>query len=119
MWKDVVPINPDIYSDQPACLHPPAGARERAQPAAAPSAPLLPPANLFEAAERGDVEAVKRFLAQGGDPNETDYYGATPLFAAACSGAAEAIRCLVVAGARVAPRLRTTGATPLHAAAAR
>lgn len=36
-------------------------------------------ANIWMAASDGDMEAVKQFLADGGDINTKDEYGYTPL----------------------------------------
>ena len=70
-------------------------------------------AQVLNAAGRGDVDCVRRWLEGGGDPNitcretvhtarDTDYYeGETPLMVASMSGRVEVIRILLQAGADV------------------
>ena len=75
------------------------------------------PAELFAAAERGDLEAVRRCLRAGCDVNAADTRpligcGYTPLHYAAGANHVELIRLLIRAGAAVDPG-DVTGATPL------
>ncbi len=53
--------------------------------------PICPPTPLCAAVEEGDVDAVKRMLAEGASPNATTYFGLTPLcFAARAYGSKRA-----------------------------
>lgn len=72
---------------------------------------------------RGNHEALERYLAEGGDPNEVDpdeeFGGGTPLFLAAMDSyktGPSAIRLLLASGANV-DRMTRYGWTALHAAA--
>ena len=72
---------------------------------------------------RGNHEALEKYLAEGGDPDEVDpdeeFGGATPLFLAAMDSyktGPSAIRLLLASGANV-DRLTRYGWTALHAAA--
>ncbi len=68
---------------------------------------------LFEAARRGDVEAVGRLLAAGVDVNAKSRYGATALSFASDKGRTDVVRLLLERGAD--PNVKDTfyGATPL------
>ena len=55
---------------------------------------------LFEAIESGDIQAIKRCLQGGEDPNEVDEVGNTPLSAAVSSGATEIVALLISEGAQ-------------------
>ena len=68
---------------------------------------------LHQAAVRGQVNEVKRLLAQGADPNVPDQDLDTPLHLAADAGQAEAVKVLLQAGASPNARCRD-GDTPLH-----
>ncbi len=68
---------------------------------------------LHIAAVRGDVEEVKRLLAEGTDPNVVDRDYDTPLHLAADASQAEAVSVLLQAGADPNARCRD-GDTPLH-----
>ncbi|MFZ2278936.1 MAG: ankyrin repeat domain-containing protein [Prosthecobacter sp.] len=57
--------------------------------------------DLHWAAERGDISAVKAFLAAGHDPNAFDDLSFTPLHYAAREGHLHIIRLLLEAGADV------------------
>ena len=75
------------------------------------------PNELFAAAERGDLEAVRRCLRAGCDVNAADTRsltgcGYTPLHYAADANHVELIRLLIRAGAAVDSG-DVTGATPL------
>ena len=56
---------------------------------------------IMEAAKQGDLAAVKRLLADGADPNETNRYGATALTYASSRGFLEVAQKLVEGGATV------------------
>jgi len=62
-----------------------------------------PPAkSLHEAAKEGDVEEVKRLIAEGANVNATEGKSAwTPLLSAATEGHAEVVRVLLANGAKV------------------
>jgi ankyrin repeat protein len=68
------------------------------------------------AAASGDVEAVKRLLAQGANFNFRDKHGETPLHRAAKFGGLETARLLITSGADV-NAATMYGHTPLHDAA--
>jgi ankyrin repeat protein len=69
---------------------------------------------LYEAAERGDAEALETMLTGGFDPNHTDdEMGKTPLHSAAMAGRPEAVRVLLAHGASVTVRDREFDAQPL------
>eukprot|EP00752_Nemacystus_decipiens_P018644 g16717.t1 len=55
--------------------------------------------DVHAAAVSGDVEGVRRYIADSGDPNLLNEAGITPLHSAAVQGQAEVIRVLVAAGA--------------------
>ncbi len=74
------------------------------------------PATLMEAARKGDVKAVKSFLARGADPNGRNRFGATPLHMAVTARSIAVVRLLLEGGADPNAATRT-GATPLHLAA--
>lgn len=52
------------------------------------------------AASEGDCEGLQRLILRGGDPNEADYDGRTPLHLAACEGRPDAVAILLRLGAR-------------------
>jgi len=56
--------------------------------------------DLLEAAKRGDVPAVQRFIADGADVNTKDDNGLTALIAASFNGHKEVRELLVRAGAK-------------------
>lgn len=68
---------------------------------------------LHQAAVRGQVNEMKRLLAQGVNPNTLDQDWDTPLHLAADAGQAEAVKVLLKAGADPNARCRD-GDTPLH-----
>jgi ankyrin repeat protein len=59
---------------------------------------------LHFASGDGDLQAVKRLLQQGADPNAFDDLGWTPLIHAAKRGHLDVVRCLLAAGAKVDAR---------------
>lgn len=69
---------------------------------------------LYEAAERGDAQALESMLAGGFDPNHADdEMGKTPLHSAAMAGRPEAVRVLLAHGASVTVRDHEFDAQPL------
>ena len=80
--------------------------------------PLASPAQdlneeLWAAARKGNVEAVKALLAKGVDVNAKTQYGATALSYAADKGHTEVVRVLLEHGADVNVRDKFYGATPI------
>lgn len=74
---------------------------------------------LCQAIVSGDVEAIKKFLAnKDSNPDRRDYTGRTPLQLACISSTPEVVQCLVDHGARLIARM-ADGKTALHLAAAR
>jgi len=63
------------------------------------------PGALCSAAKKGDIEGVKKLLAQGADPNERDIGGTSPLIYA-LSRPFEMVELLVTAGANVNAKTR-------------
>jgi ankyrin repeat protein len=86
-------------------------------PAADPDdPPAPPPPDIFAAAKAGNLEAVKKFLAE--NPvllNAKTKLGDTPLHWAASCGHVEVVRYLLSQLAHVDPK-NITGTTPLHMA---
>ncbi len=64
-----------------------------------PALPALAGEPLIDAAQRGDVETVRKLLAAGTDVAATNDYGATALTYAADNGNVEILRLLIAAGA--------------------
>ena len=62
--------------------------------------------------ERGDIEGVKRHLADGADVNAKNDFGSTPLIAAALKGHKEIAELLISEGADVNAK-NDRGQTPL------
>ena len=81
--------------------------------AAAPAAPVA------DAAQAGDLAAVRRLLQAGGDVNAALGDGTTALHHAAVRGDAEMVGVLLYAGANVRATTRLGGYTPLHLASQR
>ena len=72
--------------------------------------------DIWTAAKKGNIAAVKRFLANGAKVDSPDPSGATPLSMAALTGEVETAKFLISKGAEVNVRHKD-GATPLHRAA--
>eukprot|EP00043_Microstomoeca_roanoka_P019864 m.231087 g.231087 ORF g.231087 m.231087 type:complete len:773 (+) comp17063_c5_seq1:303-2621(+) len=73
---------------------------------------------LLNAADDGDVDAVRKLIQSGVDANFHDLFGTTGLLVAARKGNMEIIQILIAAGAD--PRLRDSrGVEPLHVALTR
>jgi len=85
-------------------------------PAAAAAVSSSSSRTLHEAAESGDVVALRRLVASGADVNEPDLNGERPLHRAAGYGSVAAVRTLVELGAGKNVK-DFRGATPLHYAA--
>ena len=75
------------------------------------------PDSVADAASRGDIETLRRFLDGGADPNDS-IHGYTALYWAASSGRPGVVDMLIEAGAGV-NRRSYQGWTPLHCAASR
>ena len=71
---------------------------------------------VADAAESGDLEAVRALLRSGADVNAAQSDGMTALHWAAQRGDAEVASVLLFAGATVRPTTRLGGYTPLHLA---
>ena len=74
-----------------------------------------PPKDILEAAESGNIEAVKQHLADGADVNAKDENGGTPLLYAALTGRKEIAELLIAKGTNVNAQLND-GKTPLDVA---
>jgi len=74
------------------------------------------PVNIEEAAQFGKTDRLKALLDQGGNVNERDPMGQTPLLAAVKTDHVEATKLLVRRGGDV-KALDPSGCTPLHLAA--
>jgi len=59
-------------------------------------------------------EVIELLAQHGADVDRADRGGSTPLHRAVRARSPAAVRALLTAGARVEPRLRTRGSTPLH-----
>ena len=87
--------------------------------AAKPEPPTaIPVVSIHDAAKKGNLEAVKKHLADGADVNaKDDKFGTTPLYKAAYYGHKEIVVLLIAAETDVNPK-NVLGTTPLHSAAA-
>ena len=74
-----------------------------------------PSVDIWEAAESGNIEAVKQHLAAGTDVNARDNWGRTPLHEAAYHSNKEIVGLLIAKGADVNAR-DNGGETPLDLA---
>ena len=72
--------------------------------------------SIFNAADQGNIEAVKKHLADGADVNGKDPGGYTPLHWAAWGGHTEVAELLIAKGAEVNAMGYEYGATPLDLA---
>ena len=93
-------------------------AAEPVAEAASPEPPTAkaPAISIHDAAEKGDIEAVKQYLAAGTDVKAMDKRGRTPLHFAAKRGQKELVELLIANGADVNAKSEK-GTTPLHYAA--
>ena len=73
-------------------------------------------APVADAAERGDLEAVRALLRDGADANGAQADGTTALHWAAINDDVQIVEVLLYAGATVKPITRLGGYTPLHLA---
>ena len=73
---------------------------------------------FFEAAKKGDMDAIRTFLDRGVSPNARDDHDDTALSWAACHGHSDLCRLLIERGADMEAR-QYEGATPLILAADR
>jgi len=82
------------------------------------AAPFPPPDSpVADAAERGDLSAVRSLLSEGADANAAQGDGMTALHWAALGDRADMVRVLLYAGANTETRTRLGSYTPLHLAA--
>jgi hypothetical protein len=88
-----------------------ARAPSQAEPAASK------PGDIWTAAAKGDVEAIKRHLSTAANVKSPGEGGVTPLFVAALFGQADAARLLIERGADFKIAKGEDGSTALHAAA--
>ncbi|HIA62223.1 MAG TPA: ankyrin repeat domain-containing protein [Planctomycetaceae bacterium] len=75
-----------------------------------------PSVDIWDAAGFGNIEAVKKHLADGADVNAMSSGGGTPLHNAAMGGHKEIVELLIAEGAEVNAK-DNLGGTPLHNAA--
>ena len=75
-----------------------------------------PDSPVADAAQTGDVEAVRELLRAGADVNAAQGDGMTALHHAARANHVELVELLLFAGAAVSPSTRLGGFTPLHLA---
>ena len=68
--------------------------------------------DLCWAASEGDLDGLRRLIAEGGDPAAADYDGRAPLHLAAAEGRTDVVRYLLDVGVQRDPRDRW-GKTPL------
>ena len=72
--------------------------------------------SVADAAQKGDLEAVRTLLQQGADPNAAQPDGLTALHWAALNDKLGIAEILLYAGAAISPVTRIGGYTPLHLA---
>ncbi|HUT91962.1 MAG TPA: ankyrin repeat domain-containing protein [Thermoguttaceae bacterium] len=85
--------------------------------AQAPSETAAPADDIWAAAAKGDIEAIKRHLSVAANVKTEGESGVTPLLVAALFGRTEAAKLLIERGADVKIANGEDGATALHAAA--
>ncbi|MBT5621386.1 MAG: ankyrin repeat domain-containing protein [Verrucomicrobia bacterium] len=81
--------------------------------------PSVPDISMYDAAEVGNIEAVKQHLAAGTDVNAKDKDGWSPLHPASYEGHQEIVELLIAKGADVNARVELgpqQGMTPLDSA---
>ena len=71
--------------------------------------------SIHDAAEKGNIEVVKKHLADGADMNAKDKHGGTPLHRAALGGDKEIVELLITRGADVNTK-SVSGGTALYVA---
>ena len=76
-----------------------------------------PSVDIHQAAEDGNIEAVKQHIAAGKDLNTIGEDGWAPLHSAAIEGHKEVAKLLIESGANVNANDDLVGMTPLHHAA--
>lgn len=76
----------------------------------------IPPQEVAEAALNGQIETIKKALAQGFDVNTPGFENRTPLMFAAYNGRTEIVKLLIGAGAEIDAQ-DSIGTTPLMFAA--
>ena len=83
-----------------------------------PPTTKAPDISIHDAAEKGNIEAVKQHLAAGADVNAKDVEGITALHYAAGDGHKEVVELLIAKGAEVNAKDKRSS-TPLDAASTR
>ena len=81
--------------------------------------PSVPDISIYDAAESGNIDAVKQHLAAGTDVNARDKDGWTPLHPASYEGHQEIVELLIAKGADVNAKVEfgsLQGMTPLDSA---
>ena len=81
--------------------------------------PSVPDISIYDAAESGNIEAVKQHLAAGTDVNAKDKDGWSPLHPASYEGHQEIVELLIAKGADVNAKVEfgsLQGMTPLDSA---
>ena len=76
-----------------------------------------PSVDIHQAAQEGNIEAVKQAIANGVDVNAKNKHGDSPLHLAAQMGHKEIVELLIANGADVNAKVPQHKSTPLHLAA--